>query len=258
MASVFSDAQIAQLQKGRATANRSFADLRERYVVRRYRDAHAEEHALHGFSRRLGTLIRAVNLVFDLLPPELDAIPERDTVVDATIAIQSSVLNTFGCLDNLAWIFVYEAGVTKPDGTALDPQSVSLGSKAVRTNFSQEFSTYIDSRDDWFKAIKDFRDALVHRIPLYIPPFIVTPDAVDEYNRLERASGDAMRVGKFEEYDRLQEDQKKLGSFRPWMTHSRTENAPSIVFHPQLLADFNTVDEFGRKMLEELDRSPLR
>lgn len=37
--------------------------------------------------RRLGTLIRAVDLVFDLLPPELDAIPERDTVVDATIAI---------------------------------------------------------------------------------------------------------------------------------------------------------------------------
>jgi hypothetical protein len=38
------------------------------------------------------------------------------------------------------------------------------------------------------------------------------------------------------------------------MTHSRTENAHPIAFHPQLLADFNTVDEFGRKMLEELGR----
>ena len=89
---------------------------------------------------------------------------------------------------------------------------------------------------------------------LYIPPFIVTPDVVDEYNRLERASGDAMRGGAFEEYDRLQAEQKKLGRFRPWMTHSRTENAHPIAFHPQLLADFNTVDEFGRKMLEELGR----
>ena len=79
----------------------------------------------------------------------------------------------------------------------------------------------------------------------------MTSDVVDEYHRLERASGDAMRVGKFEEYGRFQEEQKKLGRFRPWMTHSRTENAPSIVFHPQLLADFSTVDEFGRKMLEE-------
>jgi hypothetical protein len=254
MASLFSDSQIADLHEGRKTANRTFADLRERYITRGYKDAHAEEHALHGFSRRLGTLIRAVNLVFDLLPPELDTIPEHDTVVDATIAIQSFVLNTFGCLDNLAWIFVHEKGVTKPDRTALDPQSVSLGSKAVRAKFSREFSAYIDSRDDWFKAIKDFRDALAHRIPLYIPPFIVTPDVVDEYNRLERASGDAMRVGKFKEYDRLQEQQKKLGHFRPWMTHSRTENAHAIVFHPQLVADFNTVDECGRKMLEELGR----
>lgn len=87
MASLFSDTQIADLHKGRETANSTFADLCERYLTRGYKDAHAEEHALHGFSRRLGTLIRAVNLVFDHLPPELDSIPERDTVVDATIAI---------------------------------------------------------------------------------------------------------------------------------------------------------------------------
>jgi len=57
-----------------------------------------------------------------------------------------------------------------------------------------------------------------------------------------------------EEYDRLQLEQKKLGRFRPWMTHSQFEKAPSIVFHPQMLADYATVDEFGRTMLEELDR----
>src|SRR5581483_4996080 len=117
MASLFSDAQIAELHEGRSDASRKFVELRERYLIRAYKNAQAVEHATHGFSRRLGTLIRAVNLVFDLLPPELDAIPERDTVVDATIAIQSFVLNTFGCLDNLAWIFVYEKAVTKQDGT---------------------------------------------------------------------------------------------------------------------------------------------
>jgi len=254
MASLFSDAQIAELHKGREDANRAYADLQERYVMRTYKDAHAQEHALHGFTRRLGTLIRAVNLVFDYLPHELDEIPERDTVVDATIAIQSFVFNTFGCLDNLAWIFVYEKAVTKADGTALDPQDVSLGAKAVRAKFSKEFNDYITSRDDWFKGMKDFRDALAHRIPLYIPPFIVTRDVMDEYNRLERESGDALRARKFADYDRLQEEQKKLGRFRPWMTHSQTESADAIAFHYQLLADFNTVDEFGRKMLEELAR----
>src|SRR5579872_1863144 len=100
MASIFSNEQIAELHKGRGGANRTFATLVQRYLTRGYKDARAKEHALHGFSRRLGTLIRAINMVFDNLPPELDEIPARESVVDATIAIQAFVLNVFGCLDN--------------------------------------------------------------------------------------------------------------------------------------------------------------
>ena len=77
---------------------------------------------------------------------------------------------------------------------------------------------------------------------------------MDEYNRLERASGEALRRGDFKEYNRLQSEQKKLGVFRPWMTHSPYEKAPTVVFHEQLLHDYITIDEFGRKMLEQLDR----
>jgi hypothetical protein len=77
---------------------------------------------------------------------------------------------------------------------------------------------------------------------------------VDEYNRLELASGEAVRRADFEEYDRLQSEQQRLGVFRPWMTHSQYEQAPSVIFHSQLLADYVTIDEFGRTMLEELDR----
>jgi hypothetical protein len=40
------------------------------------------------------------------------------------------------------------------------------------------------------------------------------------------------------------------------MQHSLDEKSPTIVFHPQLLADFRTVEELGWKMLEELDRKP--
>jgi hypothetical protein len=49
-----------------------------------------------------------------------------------------------------------------------------------------------------------------------------------------------MRGGEFEKYGRLQAEQKKLGRFGPWMTHSRTENAHPIAFHPQLLAETST------------------
>lgn len=149
---------------------------------------------------------------------------------------------------------MYEKDIKGKDGNELDPKKVGLGNKEVRVSFTDEFRVYLDGRQKWFENLKDFRDSLAHRIPLYIPPYIVTLANVDEYNRLEQASGEARQRADFEEYDRLQSEQKKLGLFRPWMTHSQFEKAPSVVFHSQLVADYVTVDEYGRTMLKELDR----
>jgi hypothetical protein len=253
MASYFSAENLAKLHQGRDDVHRRFAELRERYLSRKYKRERAREYAIHGFGRRLGTLVRAVDQVYGILPPERDDIPHRDEVVDATIAIQSFVLNTFGCLDNLAWIWVCEKDVRDKHGNELNPRSVGLGNKHVRKSFTDAFRAYIDSRQAWFANLKDFRDSLAHRIPLYIPPFIVGPESVDRYKRLEVASGEALRRADFKEYDRLQSEQKKFGVFRPWMTHSRYEKSRSVVFHSQLVADYLTIDEFGRTMLMELD-----
>jgi len=54
------------------------------------------------------------------------------------------------------------------------------------------------------------------------------------------------------EVRRLKEKKKLITRFVPLYTHSFDENAPFVVFHAQLIADFNTVDELGHRMLEEL------
>jgi hypothetical protein len=254
MASYFSAEQVAELNEGRKRVHEQFANLRQRYIARRYTSERAYEYAAHGFGRRLGTLVRAIDRVYEILPPEREDIPERDEIVDATIAIHSFVVNTFGCLDNLAWVWVLEKGLKGKDGRELEPKSVGLGSKLVRKSFSNEFRAYLDNHRQWSDNLKVFRDSLAHRIPLYIPPYIVTTAMIDEFNRLESELQEAARRADFDEYERIEREQKKLGRFRPWMTHSRTEQAASILFHPQLVADFATVDEFGRTMLIELDR----
>lgn len=45
-----------------------------------------------------------------------------------------------------------------------------------------------------------------------------------------------------------------MGKFRPLIQHSFEEKAVPFVFHAQMLADFNTIEEVGRKMIEELKR----
>jgi hypothetical protein len=157
-------------------------------------------------------------------------------------------------------MWVYESDLKAEDGNEIDPRWVRLGKRYryVRKSFSKEFRAYLDSRRKWIDHLTGFRDSLAHRIPLYIPPYIVSSDSMGDYNRLEREAGEALRTGSRQEYDRLQSEQKKFGRFRPWMTHSQIEGAPVAVFHWQLLQDYVTIDEFGRMMLEELDRLDKR
>jgi hypothetical protein len=218
----------------------------------------AREYAHHGFGRRLGMLIHSIETVFDVLPPDLDEVPDRERVLEATVAIQAFVINAQGCIDNLAWIWVAEKAVKEADGSGIDPKRVGLATKnrGVWRSFSPEFKAYLTGRQDWFDYLKGFRDSLAHRIPLYIPPFIITRARLAEYEQRGVAAIQALAAGDMHTYDVETSAQNALGIFRPWMTHSRTEDAPAVVFHAQLIADYNTVDELGREMLIELDRVP--
>jgi hypothetical protein len=55
----------------------------------------------------------------------------------------------------------------------------------VRASFSSEMRACLNAHDEWFADVIDFRDALAHRISLYIPPFIVPPENVAEHDALE-------------------------------------------------------------------------
>jgi hypothetical protein len=112
----FSETQIQKFHEARLSLPSQYLKLQFHLQSRTYKSERAKEYASHGLGRRLGTLIRAIDRVFTILPPEREDIPERDEVIDATIAIQSFVLNVFGCLDNLAWIWVYENDVKAKDG----------------------------------------------------------------------------------------------------------------------------------------------
>jgi hypothetical protein len=128
----FTPEKLAELNRGHGEVHEKFADVRERYFIRNYGNDRAKEHAFHGFARRLGTLVRCIDRVFEILPPDREDIPSRDEVVDATINIQAFVLNIFGCLDNLAWIWVCEKDVRSEDGSELPPNGSDLTSATSR------------------------------------------------------------------------------------------------------------------------------
>lgn len=195
--------------------------------------------------------------MFRVLPPERDRedVATRDDVVDATIAIHAFVTNVVGCIDNLAWVWVCEKPVRAKDGNELEPRAVGLwkNHNQVRDSLSSGFREYLEIREEWFEHIRDFRDTLSHRIPLYIPPYGVRTERQKEHERLEHEANDALKRLDFEGYDRALAEQQKLGDFLPYFTHSFHERASQVFFHPQLLSDYATIEEFGGKMLAELE-----
>jgi len=254
----FSQQDRQRLEEEYLTVQGKYTRLLEAYVKRSYSVARAREHAQHGFSRRLKTLVRCIENTFEILPLDQVRLPTSEELSDVNINLQAFMFNVFGCIDNLAWIWVCEKGLVKDNGLPIPNARVGLRKKneEVRKSFSPEFLEYLDGLDRWFDLLEDFRHAAAHRIPLYVPPYVITPDNEATYQELEIRKSDALNRGALDEYDRFAADQDGLGEFRPVMTHSFVEGARPVVFHAQILVDFNTIEELGCKMLEELDKRP--
>ncbi|MCA6114647.1 hypothetical protein J6524_06900 [Bradyrhizobium sp. WSM 1738] len=177
---------------------------------------------------------------------------------DAQINIQAFFANVYGGIDNLAWVWVYESGLSG----RIHRNRVGLRAKhtEVRATLSTHLQAYLQEVDPWLDYLVEYRDALAHRIPLYIPPGGVPTKNVDLYHDLSRRMTDALSVrGDGFEYERLSAEQKKLLVFEPLITHSIKETTAHFAFHVQMLADFGVVEEIGYKMLDELgglSRSP--
>jgi hypothetical protein len=165
---------------------------------------------LHNTERRLGILQGCIQNVFSLYPPDRLEIPSREECVDLAINLQSFVFNVFGCLDNLAWISVIERQLRNKNGP-LKATQVGFRKKLIQKSFSVDFQLYLESLSEWFTNIETLRDHLAHRIPLYVPPFVVTPDNEASFNALEKAKIEAWRQHDFSKYDELEAAQEKMG-----------------------------------------------
>jgi len=252
----YSEKQIDELLSNAAAVEQRANEVMLYYCFREFDNEKAREFARHGFSRRIRTLARCVERVFEAVPPGQSNIPDSESIKDAEIYIQSMLINVFGCIDNLAWIWVLETGVSKPNGKVLNRSEVGLlpNNKTVRNSFSSDFQSYLDSMDGWFEYLVGYRHSLAHQIPLYIPPYMVDPKNEDAYRALEEKASCAFAGGDYAKCEALQTQQTELAHFDPVIAHSLFHGDKPVRFHAQVIADFMTVDELSQRICSELDK----
>lgn len=248
----FTKKQLADIRLKYAAVEKKTDNLLLKFVYFRFRNEQAKHYAQQGFARRIQVLRRCINNVFKIIPPGTVKVPSKARLYDAQINIQAFLANTYGIVDNLAWIWVYERGLSE----SIPRQHVGLRkeNKSVRNSLSVELQTYLDAMEEWFEYLAEFRHALAHRIPVYIPPGMVPQQNVDTYNAITLQMTDALNQMRPHDYERLLEEQTKLLVFQPLIAHSTVETKAPYVFHAQLIADFLTVEALGEKMLDELQR----
>lgn len=215
-------------------------------------DSGVREQLLHGAARRLGVLCRSLVRIFELFPLDQERPLSMDTLADVQINLHAFVINLSGIFDNWAWAYVVRHDLLGKIGGL---HSVGLFNSATRSRLPLALREYLGTQSlhDWqTKYLKNYRDALAHRIPLYIPPAEFTAEEGVRFNELEAEKQRCMRELNWPRINAIHAEQSDLGVPSFTFQHSFAADQPSraVLMHPQLLTDGHGVVEFGKLFLE--------
>jgi len=204
----------------------------------------AKEYLLHGVCRRLNILKRCSENIFELFPVDRTSLMKQDERIDMEINLHSFMINVNGVLDNLAWVYVIEKSA---EGTIKEHRkTVGLFIEQTQRRLPTSVRAYLrsDSIAKWYSDYaKNYRDALAHRIPPYVPPSVFNKEDEKKFRDLEHKIQEAIARHDIDSIEKLMAQQDKIGSISPLFAHSFSDHDASapIYLHPQIIVDVRTV-----------------
>jgi len=249
----YSEKQIENFEKEYNKVCQGLQDLMLQTVLAGQESTHAgvKEHLLHGSTRRLGIIKKSIENIFDYFPLTTTRPLNRDVLYDVQINLHAYVINLYGIFDNWAWAFVHRHDLLPQIG---DRRGVGLFLKSTAKHLPQPLRDHLSSEAiyNWHqKYLKSYRDALAHRIPLYIPPLQVTHEEGKRFKQLESEKNNLMRSREWQKLDEIDKEMNKIGKPSFVFLHSYEEEPPKpVLLHPQLLCDGLAVVEFGLLYIE--------
>ncbi len=224
----------------------------------------AKEYLSYGVGRRITVLNRCIENVFTLFPLNQEAPLEADKVKDVDINLHAFCVNIFGLLDNLAWVWVYE----KKLSPKINEHNVGLFKEKVKRSLPKAFQEYLDSDliQKWHhKYQKDYRNAVSHKIPLYVPPKTLNSEQAGQYQEIENKINDCYKAfihgnsgDQISKIEKLRTEQEAVGSACPLFVHSFTEADGQLFIHPQMIADFKTIEEIVGKFCQAIHSGEVK
>ena len=204
-------------------------------VAQRLTNEQAGFYLLYGASRRLGMMFYAYqDITLTVHPTRSQPLPHEDQQ-RLTLDLNVLYMHMRGVLDNLAWSLVYEK---HPDKAAkIVRRQVDLFHRDFRkacpsiTSIAED----LDRHADWNRDVKERRDPVAHRIPLYMPSAEVTEDEGERYGALHQRFINLAAVHDFAGSDEAFNAIDTIGRFVPYFLHHPREGR--IPIYPTVPTD---------------------
>ncbi len=217
-----------------------FGPLRENFLKAiRISDSLNNEEAkyymLYGAGRRLKMIYNAYRKV-NFIAYEARTEPlSSDTQSELNGAINSIYTHLHGVLDNFVWCILYEKDPKVID--KLSKYEVKLFSKAAlnKSVVLTDLKRYLLPFYDWYDDVSSRRDPVAHRIPLYVPPSVVSEKEASEYEEQFNKYKNSVKNLDLEKAQRALENVGMLGKFSPYFV--RHPNEPYMAIYPTIPAD---------------------
>jgi hypothetical protein len=245
----YTQEQVEEIEREREIVLRDLEDLSlklARELALSLKVEKAQEFLAHGVCRRLKTIRRCIENIFEIFPVARKELLSEEERSDLVINLQAFIINIYGLQDNLAWVYVIEKSLEKEiEGGRF---GVGLFHKNTQVHLPAEIREYLNSENikTWHHDYaKNYRDALVHRIPLYVPPSTFTPTNEKRYKELDRQIYEQIQNRDFEGMQALIDEQEEIGSICAAFLHSFSDPkaCSAVAFHPQVIVDAKTVME---------------
>lgn len=252
----YTDETLRHLEVEYGKVTGSLRKLVERFLIEvspKLTNPRAKEYLEHGVCRRIRVLERSIERIYEIFPPDRKEKLTRDELSDVQIYLHAFVINLFGLLDNLAWVYVIEHELEAEVGGY---KGVGLYAKGTQSILPPDLKAFVDldSTKNWYEEyVKNYRDALAHRIPLYVPPLIVTDAEAARWRELDSRIWECIQNHEFEALEDLKGEEAALGIVCDMFSHSLSESeSKTLYIHPQLLVDGATVLELCEVYLSNI------
>lgn len=222
-----------------------------------YGEAQTAQHLRYGAGRRIGVIRTAVGNIFEKFPPDTIRPLDAEDLDDVQINLHAFVMNVYGIFENWAWAFIERHQLR---GRQKGVMWIGMFREETRRYFPAEIRNKSRELEPWHNEyLKEYRDSLAHRVPLYVPPFHVRPEDEDRFRALEdrlQAGGFDFVLERQESYEELRDQQRALTHPTFFFLHSTSDDGHSrpVQLHPQAISDCLTVLDMGEKFFAHWHR----